>query len=66
MPLFKYTAVDINGKRVIDTIEAGSRIEALRKLRQLNLIPLEIVEIQAEPEQREKSKGEKKSPCKWK
>jgi len=61
MPRFKYTAVNINGKRFSDIIEAGSRIEALRKLRQVNLIPLEIVEIQAEPEQREKSKGEKKS-----
>ncbi len=45
MPFYQCIAVDYKGKRYKNLIEASSRYEVLKKLRQLNLIPIEINEI---------------------
>ena len=45
MPFYQYIAADYKGKRYKNLIEASSRYEVLKKLRQLNLIPIEINEI---------------------
>ena len=45
MPLYQYLAVDSKGKKYKNLIEASSRHEVFKKLRQLNLLPIEISEI---------------------
>ena len=45
MPKYEYYAVDKNGNRVIDVIEAPSRAEAFRKLTQAGLIVVRIKEF---------------------
>jgi len=45
MPVFEYTALDINGKRVSDIIDAESGSGARQKLRQKKLFPVEIKEV---------------------
>ncbi len=45
MPLYRYEGVDKAGNKVKDQIEAGSRLEAIRKLRQLGLTITKIEKI---------------------
>ena len=53
MPIFKYTAANSNGKNKKGIIDAASRVQAGRKLREQGLFPIDIVQV--------KSKNSKKN-----
>ncbi|WP_319468733.1 type II secretion system F family protein [uncultured Pseudodesulfovibrio sp.] len=47
MPVFKYKAASSGGKKKSDIIDAASRTQAARKLREQGLFPLEITQVKA-------------------
>ncbi|NPB05324.1 MAG: type II secretion system F family protein [Aquificae bacterium] len=60
MPLFEYEAVDASGKRYRERIEAASPVEVVAKLRELNLVALDVRPVRA-PKEEKTQKGQRRS-----
>ena len=56
MPKFNYVAMDAHGKESKGTLEVGSQNEALSRVKEMNLYPTKIVEVE-----KQKEKGDKKA-----
>ncbi len=56
MPKFNYVAMDNHGKEVKGTLEVASQNEAIGRVKEMNLFPTKIVEIE-----KVKEKGDKKA-----
>ena len=59
MPVFEYEAMDANGKRIRQRVEAADRNEVLARLRAHNLVVLNIREVRGRAK-KEKKAGERK------
>jgi type IV pilus assembly protein PilC len=56
MPKFNYVAMDAHGKETKGTLEVGSQNEAIARVKEMNLFPTKIVEVE-----KQKEKGGKKA-----
>src|SRR5437879_6551530 len=58
MPKFNYVAMDQRGKETKGTLEVASQNEAIARVKEMNLFPTRIVEIEKEkPEKKAKVSG---------
>jgi len=48
MPKFSYVAVDHQGKETKGTLEVGSQNEAIGRIKEMNLLPMKILEVDKE------------------
>src|SRR6266481_2353662 len=59
MPKYNYVAMDSRGKETKGTLEVASQNEAIARVKDMNLFPTKIVEI----EQTKETKGNKRKPA---
>src|SRR5437016_13844272 len=58
MPKFNYVAMDAHGKETKGTLEVGSQNEAIARVKEMQLFPTKIVEIdKAKPDKKGKPAG---------
>lgn len=59
MPIFKYRAADKSGRKQKGIIDAAGRKQAIRKLREKGLLPMEIVQVESGNGSEEKASGQR-------
>src|SRR5439155_6943360 len=59
MPKFNYVAMDAHGKETKGTLEVTSQNEAIARVKEMNLFPTKIVEIEKAKEKSDNKKGAK-------
>jgi type IV pilus assembly protein PilC len=64
MPKFNYVAMDQHGKETKGTLEVGSQNEAISRVKEMNLYPTKIVEIEKEKAKEKTEKKAAKAPGK--
>ena len=57
MPKYSYVAMDAHGKESKGTLEVGSQNEAIARVKEMNLFPTKIVEIEKVKEKADKKAG---------
>lgn len=55
MPIFSFEAIDKNGKKILDIVEAGDLNSAIAKIRELSYFPIHIYEKTAKGKERKKA-----------
>src|ERR1035437_9886864 len=57
MPKYNYVAMDAHGKESKGTLEVASQNEAINRVKEMNLFPTKIVEIEKGKEKSDKKAG---------